>query len=122
MNMPFYVAPEQLMKDRADFAQKGIARGRSLVAVEFDGGVLLCAAPGLRQCQPHALAVRAVAVHVMPRQRTVVISHPHRWGFDNLGRAYGPALRLASRAAGTAATKQLCLGLANHRQRLRNDQ
>lgn len=43
MNMPFYVAPEQIMKDRADFAQKGIARGRSLVAVEFDGGVLLCA-------------------------------------------------------------------------------
>ena len=43
MNMPFYVAPEQLMKDRADFAQKGIARGRSLVAIEFGGGILLCA-------------------------------------------------------------------------------
>lgn len=43
MNMPFYVAPEQIMKDRADFAQKGIARGRSLAAVEFDEGVLLCA-------------------------------------------------------------------------------
>ena len=43
MNMPFYVAPEQLMKDRADFAQKGIARGRSLVAIEFNEGVLLCA-------------------------------------------------------------------------------
>ncbi len=43
MNMPFYVAPEQLMKDRADFAQKGIARGRSLVAVEYTDGILLCA-------------------------------------------------------------------------------
>ena len=43
MNMPFYVAPEQLMKDRADFAQKGIARGRSLVAIEFADGILLCA-------------------------------------------------------------------------------
>ena len=43
MNMPFYVAPEQLMKDRADFAQKGIARGRSLVAVELAEGILLCA-------------------------------------------------------------------------------
>jgi len=43
MNMPFYVAPEQLMKDRADFAQKGIARGRSLVAVVFDKGILLSA-------------------------------------------------------------------------------
>lgn len=43
MSMPFYVAPEQWMKDRADFAQKGIARGRSLAAVEFTDGVLLCA-------------------------------------------------------------------------------
>jgi len=43
MTMPFYVAPEQLMKDRADFAQKGIARGRSLVAVAFDGGMMICA-------------------------------------------------------------------------------
>ncbi len=43
MNMPFYVAPEQLMKDRADFAQKGIARGRSVAAVECADGVVLCA-------------------------------------------------------------------------------
>src|SRR6188508_2934937 len=32
MSMPFYVAPEQMMKDRADYARKGIARGRALVA------------------------------------------------------------------------------------------
>jgi proteasome alpha subunit len=43
MSMPFYVAPEQVMKDRADYAQKGIARGRSLVAIEYDAGILLCA-------------------------------------------------------------------------------
>ncbi len=43
MNMPFYVAPEQVMKDRADYAQKGIARGRSLVAVEFVDGIILTA-------------------------------------------------------------------------------
>lgn len=43
MNMPFYVAPEQLMKDRADFAQKGIARGRSVAAVECAEGVVICA-------------------------------------------------------------------------------
>ena len=30
MSMPFYVAPEQVMKDRADYARKGIARGRAL--------------------------------------------------------------------------------------------
>ncbi len=36
----FYVAPEQLMKDRADYARKGIARGRALVAVAFADGVV----------------------------------------------------------------------------------
>jgi proteasome alpha subunit len=43
MTMPFYVAPEQLVRDKAEFARKGIARGRSIVAVEFDRGVLLLA-------------------------------------------------------------------------------
>ena len=41
MSTPFYVSPEQLMKDRADFARKGIARGRSLVALQYVDGVLL---------------------------------------------------------------------------------
>jgi len=40
MSMPFYVSPEQLMKDRADYARKGIARGRSVVVMEYDAGVL----------------------------------------------------------------------------------
>lgn len=43
MTMPFYVAPEQVMKDRADYARKGIARGRSLVAMSFVDGILICA-------------------------------------------------------------------------------
>ncbi len=43
MSMPFYVAPEQVMKDRADYARKGIARGRSLAAVVYDDGILICA-------------------------------------------------------------------------------
>jgi proteasome alpha subunit len=43
MSMPFYVAPEQIMKDRADYARKGIARGRALVALVFDEGVALVA-------------------------------------------------------------------------------
>ena len=43
MTMPFYVAPEQVMKDRAEYAQKGIARGRSLVATIYDDGILLVA-------------------------------------------------------------------------------
>jgi proteasome alpha subunit len=41
--MPFYVSPEQVMKDRADYARKGIARGRSLVALECAPGVLIVA-------------------------------------------------------------------------------
>src|SRR5918996_1372094 len=41
--MPFYVSPEQVMKDRADYARKGIARGRSLVAVEYDNGIAIVA-------------------------------------------------------------------------------
>jgi proteasome alpha subunit len=41
--MPFYVAPEQVMKDRADYARKGIARGRSLIAAVCADGILLCA-------------------------------------------------------------------------------
>lgn len=43
MSMPFYVAPEQVMKDRADYARKGIARGRSLVATQFAGGIAIVA-------------------------------------------------------------------------------
>lgn len=40
MSMPFYVSPEQLMKDRADFARKGIARGRSVAVIQYADGVL----------------------------------------------------------------------------------
>ena len=43
MTMPFYVAPEQVMKDRAEYAQKGIARGRSLIATVYAEGVLIVA-------------------------------------------------------------------------------
>ena len=43
MNMPMYVSPEQLMKDRADYARKGITRGRAAIVSVFSDGVLLCA-------------------------------------------------------------------------------
>ncbi len=39
----FYVAPEQLIRDRAEFAQKGIARGRSIVAAIYDAGIVMVA-------------------------------------------------------------------------------
>jgi proteasome alpha subunit len=48
MSMPFYVPPEQLMKDRADYARKGIARGRSLVAFSVSDGIVLVAENAFR--------------------------------------------------------------------------
>lgn len=43
MTQPFYVAPEQVMKDRADYARKGIARGRSLIGMSCSEAILICA-------------------------------------------------------------------------------
>src|SRR5699024_6935928 len=43
MTAPFYVSPEQLMKDRADFARKGIARGRSVVILQYRDGLAFIA-------------------------------------------------------------------------------
>jgi proteasome alpha subunit len=52
MSVPFYVPPEQLMKDRAEFARKGIARGRSVLVLSCADGILLLAenaSPSLRK-------------------------------------------------------------------------
>ena len=43
MSMPFYVSPEQVMNDKAQYARKGIARGRSLVGMVYEEGILLAA-------------------------------------------------------------------------------
>lgn len=43
MTMPFFTPPEEMMKQKADFARKGIARGRALVALQFCDGILLVA-------------------------------------------------------------------------------
>ncbi|TNM70193.1 proteasome subunit alpha [Streptomyces sp. NP160] len=43
MSMPFYVSPEQLIRDKADYARKGIARGRSVVVAEYAGGIAFVA-------------------------------------------------------------------------------
>ena len=43
MPLPYYVSPEQMMKDKAEYARKGIARGRSIVALEYLDGILLVA-------------------------------------------------------------------------------
>jgi len=43
MSMPYYVSPEQMMQDKAEYARKGISRGRSTIAMEYKGGILLFA-------------------------------------------------------------------------------
>jgi proteasome alpha subunit len=43
VSVPFYVSPEQLMKDRADYARKGIARGRSVLALTYTDGIMFVA-------------------------------------------------------------------------------
>ena len=44
MSMPFgYVSPAQAMRDKAEFARQGIARGRSCVTLEYEGGILMMA-------------------------------------------------------------------------------
>jgi proteasome alpha subunit len=43
VSMPFYVSPEQAMRDKADYARRGIARGRSCVTLQYAGGILMVA-------------------------------------------------------------------------------
>jgi proteasome alpha subunit len=43
VSMPFYVSPEQIIKDKADYARKGIARGRSVVVMQYADGILFVA-------------------------------------------------------------------------------
>lgn len=41
--MPYYVSPEQMMQDKAEYAKKGIARAKSTVVMEYDSGILFLA-------------------------------------------------------------------------------
>jgi proteasome alpha subunit len=43
VTMPVYASPEQFMRDRSDYARKGIGRGRSVVVTTYSGGVLFVA-------------------------------------------------------------------------------
>ena len=43
MPLPYYVSPEQVMQDKAEYARKGIAKGRSIIAMEYQDGILLVA-------------------------------------------------------------------------------
>ncbi|QFZ21769.1 proteasome subunit alpha [Saccharothrix syringae] len=43
MTMPLYASPEQILRDRSEYARKGIARGRSVVVLRYADGVLFVA-------------------------------------------------------------------------------
>jgi len=43
MSLPFYVSPEQMMQDKAEYARKGIGRGKSIVTLEYEHGILIMA-------------------------------------------------------------------------------
>lgn len=43
MSLSYYVSPEQMIHDKAEFARKGIAKGKSIVALDYKGGILLAA-------------------------------------------------------------------------------
>jgi proteasome alpha subunit len=43
MAFPYYVSPEQMMQDKAEYAKKGIAKGRSIIAIEYQDGILVVA-------------------------------------------------------------------------------
>jgi len=43
MTMPYYASAEQVMRDRSEYARKGISRGRSVAVLTYDDGVLFIA-------------------------------------------------------------------------------
>lgn len=51
MSFPYFISPEQAMRERSEIARKGIARGRSVVALAYDGGVLFVAENPSRSLQ-----------------------------------------------------------------------
>lgn len=51
MSFPYFISPEQAMRERSELARKGIARGRSVVALAYSGGVLFVAENPSRSLQ-----------------------------------------------------------------------
>ena len=75
--MPFYVSPEQLMKDRADFARKGIARGRSVVVLAYDNGIAFVAEnPSRGRC---TRSPRSTTGSPSPRSASTTSSRTCAW-------------------------------------------
>ena len=41
--LPYYVSPDQMMQDKAEYAKNGISKGRSIITMEYQEGILLVA-------------------------------------------------------------------------------
>ncbi|MCV7225216.1 proteasome subunit alpha [Mycolicibacterium komossense] len=51
MSFPYFISPEQAMRERSELARKGIGRGRSVIALAYAGGVLFVAENPSRSLQ-----------------------------------------------------------------------
>ena len=51
MSFPYFISPEQAMRERSELARKGISRGRSVVVLAYSGGVLFVAENPSRSLQ-----------------------------------------------------------------------
>jgi proteasome alpha subunit len=51
VSFPYFISPEQAMRERSELARQGIARGRSVVALAYSGGVLFVAENPSRSLQ-----------------------------------------------------------------------
>ncbi|MCT2583610.1 proteasome subunit alpha [Actinophytocola gossypii] len=89
MTMPLYASPEQLMRDRSEYARKGIARGRSVVALKYSGGVLFVAenpSTALHKVSEiyHRIGFAAAGRHSEYESlRRAGIRHVDLWGYAN---------------------------------------
>ena len=66
MPLPYYVSPEQMMKDKAEYARKGISRGRSLVTLEYGDGIRT---PRTFGAPTASAAMAAVSAESIPPER-----------------------------------------------------
>ena len=89
MTMPLYASPEQLMRDRSEYARKGIARGRSVVVLKYSGGVLFVAenpSTALHKVSEmyHRIGFAAAGRHSEYESlRRGGIRHVDLWGYAN---------------------------------------
>ncbi|BBZ04089.1 proteasome subunit alpha [Mycolicibacterium chitae] len=51
MSFPYFISPEQAMRERSELARKGIARGRSVIVLAYADGVLFVAENPSRSLQ-----------------------------------------------------------------------